>query len=64
MWSFTPFQESGSTGQTLFGSGTPTMTTWQEPTGRERAIEALMDRDKDGDYFRVRKVMVRRWFRA
>ncbi|KAL7566238.1 hypothetical protein ACA910_011302 [Epithemia clementina (nom. ined.)] len=33
------------------------MTTWQEPTGRERAIEALMDRDKDGDYFRVRKVM-------
>jgi len=33
------------------------MTTWQEPTGRERAIEALMDRDKDGDFFRYSKVV-------
>ena len=34
------------------------MSSWQEPSGRERAIEALMDRDDEGDYYRVRKVMV------
>ena len=33
---------------------------WPAPTGRERAIEALIDREPHGDYYRAARVVVRR----
>jgi hypothetical protein len=32
---------------------------WPTPTGRERAIEALIDREPHGDFYRAARVVVR-----